>query len=99
MPSADRPAMHLNTPAGQPLTIALAGNPGGGWLWHAPAAPAGCQLDEAQPAPAGAGEGGAVQQRFVFSGAAAGSHPLRFEQRRGWEGDPHAVQVVHVSVT
>jgi predicted secreted protein len=101
MPTADRPPMHLQAAAGQPLTITLDGNPGGGWLWHAPAAPPGCQLAEITPASAGAGEGGAVQQRFVFSSAAAGTHPLRFEQRRAWDSAAqaaHAVQAVHISV-
>ena len=99
MPTLDRPPLRLNTPAGQALTIALDSNPGGGWLWQAPAAPAGCHLAEAPPASAGAGEGGSVQQRFIFSSASVGTHQLRFEQSRAWDTPAKAVQVVHISVT
>lgn len=102
MPPVDHPPLQLSTPAGHPLTIALDGNPGGGWLWRAPEPPAGCQLAESPPASAGAGDGAAVQQRFVFSSAAAGTHQLRFEQRRAWDSPAqaaHAVQAVHIRVT
>lgn len=90
--------MHLHTAAGRPLMIALDSNPGGGWLWQAPPAPAGCHLADADVARAGAGEGGAVQQRFAFSSAQAGTYTLRFVQRRAWASELQAVQPVHITV-
>ena len=98
MPRADRPALQLQAIAGQPLVIALDANAGAGLLWKPPAAPAGCSLVADGQKPGGAGEGGGVQQRFVFTAAAAGAHALRFELKRDWEAQPQAVQVVQVSV-
>ena len=102
MPRADRPAMQLQAHAGQPLAIVLDASAGAGLLWRAPAAPAGCSLvadgQAAAGAEAGAGDGGGVQQRFVFTAAAAGTHLLRFLLQRDWEPQPQAVQPVSISV-
>ena len=98
MPSRQRPTLQLQATAGQPLVIALDAQPGAGLLWQAPPAPAGCQLVAAGQAPAGAGDGGAVQQRFAFTAPAAGQHVLRFMLQRSWGEQPHAVQPVAVRV-
>jgi hypothetical protein len=98
MPAARRPPMHLQAAAGQPLKIVLDATSAAGWLWQAPAAPRGCALAEGPAASAGAGEGGAVQQHFTFSSAAAGTHPLLFELRRPWDESPLAVQPVRITV-
>ncbi len=97
MPEADRPMMQLQAGVGRPLSIVLDASPAAGLLWHAPAAPAGCSLVADGQAPGGAGDGGGVQQRFVFTAAAAGSHTLRFLLQRSWEAQPQAVQLVQVS--
>ena len=98
MPSRERPTLQLQATAGQPLVITLDAQPGAGLLWQAPPAPAGCQLVAGGHAPAGAGEGAAVQQRFAFTAPAAGQHVLRFMLQRSWGEQPHAVQPVAVRV-
>jgi Chagasin family peptidase inhibitor I42 len=98
MPRTDRPALSLQARAGQALTIALDAQPGAGLLWHAPPAPPGCTLVADGRSEAGAGDGGAVQQRFLFTAAAAGEHTLRFVLQRSWDDQPHAVQPVTVQV-
>lgn len=98
MPSRDRPTLPLLATAGQPLAIVLDAQPGAGLLWQAPPAPAGCQLVADGQAPAGAGDGGGVQQRFLFTAPAAGSHSLRFALQRSWEDAAQAVQMVAVTV-
>lgn len=98
MPSRDRPTLQLQATAGQPLLILLDALPGAGLLWQAPPAPAGCQLVADGQAPAGAGEGSSVQQRFAFTAPAAGHHLLRFMLQRSWDQQPHAVQPVAVRV-
>ena len=98
MPHADRPAMQLQATAGQPLAITLDASPGAGLLWSPPSAPAGCQLVADGQSPSGAGEGGGVQQRFLFTAPAAGQHALRFVLQRDWEGQPQAVQPVSIQV-
>ena len=98
MPSRQRPTLQLQAHAGQPLVIVLDAQPGAGLLWQAPPAPAGCQLVADGQAPAGAGDGGAVQQRFAFTAPSACQHVLRFVLQRSWGEQPHAVQPVAVRV-
>ncbi len=98
MPSPDRPALHLQARAGQPLAIMLDASPGAGLLWQPPAAPTGCQLVAGPSVPGGAGDGGGMQQRFDFTAAAGGTHSLRFVLQRAWEDKPQAVLLVQVSV-
>ncbi len=98
MPRTDRPALQLQARVGQPLAIVLDASPGAGLLWQAPAAPAGCQLVAEAHRPAGAGDGGGVQQRFVFTAAAAGSQTLRFVLKRDWESAAQAAQDVAIRV-
>lgn len=99
MRTVEHPPLQLQTAAGRSLDIVLDAAPGAGLLWQAPAAPAGCTLKVAGHAPAGAGDGGPVQQRFAFEAARAGQWTLRFELRRDWEGSAHAVQPVQVTAT
>ncbi len=94
----EHPPLSLQGRPGQALVITLDAAPGAGMLWQAPPTPAGCQLQPGALQPAGAGEGGARQQPFVFSSAAAGHWTLRFELRRDWEAQPQAVQIVKVTV-
>ena len=98
MPSRDRPTLPLLATAGKPLAIVLDAQPSAGLLWRAPSAPAGCQLVADAQAPAGAGDGGGVQQRFLFTAPQAGSHSLRFVLQRSWDDAPQAVQMVAVTV-
>lgn len=98
MPRADRPALQLQAIAGQPLVITLDANAAAGLLWQPPGTPAGCRLVADGQKPGGAGDGGGVQQRFVFTASAAGTFALRFELKRDWEAQPQAVQMVQVSV-
>lgn len=98
MASRDRPTLPLLATAGQPLAIVLDAQPGAGLLWQAPTPPAGCQLVADGQAPAGAGDGGGVQQRFLFTAPQAGSHSLRFVLQRSWDDAPQAVQMVAVTV-
>lgn len=98
MPSRDRPTLPQLATAGQPLAIVLDALPGAGLLWQAPPPPAGCQLVADGRAPAGAGDGSSVQQRFLFTAPAAGSHSLRFVLQRSWDDAPQAVQMVAVTV-
>ena len=46
----------------------------------------------------GAGDGSAVQQRFLFTSTGAGSHTLKFLLQRPWGETPAAVQPVLVDV-
>ena len=94
----EHPPRSLQGRPGQALVITLDAAPGAGLLWQPPPAPAGCQLQPGALQPAGAGEGSAQQQPFVFSSAAVGHWSLRFELRRDWEAQPQAVQVIEVTV-
>ena len=98
MPAPDRPLLQLHATAGQPLAIVLDAQPAAGLLWRAPVAPAGCMLVTDGRVAAGAGDGGAVQQRFLFTGAETGTHTLRFLLQRPWGDTPEAVQPVLVNV-
>lgn len=94
----EHPPLSLQGHPGQALAITLDAAPGAGMLWQPPPVPAGCRLQPGALQPAGAGEGSARQQPFVFSSAAAGQWTLRFELRRDWEAQPQAVQMVEVTV-
>ncbi|MDH4392620.1 MAG: protease inhibitor I42 family protein [Aquabacterium sp.] len=98
MPSRDRPTLHLLATAGKPLAIMLDAQPSAGLLWQAPPPPSGCQLVADSQAPAGAGDGGGVQQQFKFTAPVAGDYSLRFALQRSWDDQPLAVQVVAVTV-
>ncbi len=98
MPAADHPTMQLQADVGQPLPILLDAAPGSGLLWQPPQPPAGCSLSVGERTAAGAGDGSAVQQCFVFTADSAGARTLRFELRRDWEAKAQAVQVVKVRV-
>lgn len=98
MATAHPPPIHLLATAGQPQDVLLDATASAGFRWQAAPAPAGCSLQDAGARPAGAGDGGGVQQRFVFHAPQAGLYRLGFELRRGWEADAAAVQVVEVQV-
>lgn len=98
MPAPDRPSLHLQATAGQALTIVLDAQPAAGLLWRAPAAPSGCHLVADGQVAGGAGDGSAVQQRFLFTSTGAGSHTLKFLLQRPWGETPAAVQPVLVDV-
>ncbi len=98
MPRPDRPTLSLQARAGEAVAIGLDAQPGAGLLWQAPPAPPGCTLVADGHAAAGAGDGAAVQQRFLFTAAAAGTHALRFVLQRPWDDQPQALQPVTVHV-
>ena len=98
MRAVEHPPLHLGASAGQALSIVLDATAGAGLRWQAPPPPAGCTLQADGQQPGGAGDGAAVQQRFVFAAERAGKQVLRFELRRDWETAAHAVQLVQVDV-
>jgi len=94
----DHPPIILQASAGQAVQISLDAMPGAGMQWQAPPAPPGCTLTDAGFGEAGAGVGGAVQQRFVLTCAGPGAHTLRFDYKRPWEDTVRARQTVQVKV-
>ncbi len=98
MPAPDRPPLQLHTTVGQTLAIVLDAQAAAGLLWRAPGAPAGCRLVADGQVAGGAGDGSAVQQRFLFTSAEVGTHILRFQLQRPWGDTPEAVQPVEVRV-
>lgn len=99
MPAIDHAPMHLQTSAGQPLTIALESTPGAGVVWQLPAAPAGCSLRDGGSVPGGAGIGGSAIQHFVLTCDQPGERRLRFQLKRPWESEVRAVQAVVVKIS
>lgn len=98
MPATDRPLLQLHATAGQTLVIVLDAQSAAGLLWRAPMAPPGCHLVADGQVAGGAGDGAAVQQRFLFTSTETGTHLLEFLLQRPWGDTPEAMQLVEVAV-
>lgn len=94
----DHPPITLQASAGQAVQISLDAVPGAGMQWQAPPAPTGCTLTDGGFSEAGAGVGGAVQQRFVLTCTSPGERTLRFDYKRVWEDVVRARQAVKVKI-
>ena len=94
----DHAPITLQAQAGQALHIDLGALPGAGMVWQAPAAPDGCTLEDGGMQAAGAGVGGAAQQRFILTCNTPGERSLQFSYKRPWESEVRARQTVKVSV-